>query len=71
MQSEPIDMPFYGHHTQGENRTPASVGFNFANRQNRNPSAGGSQGSDGSDNNDNNDNDEDDDEHEDNISVSY
>jgi len=32
MQSEPMDMLFYGHRIQGENGTPAPVGFNFASR---------------------------------------
>jgi len=57
-QSEPMDMLFYGHRTQGEDGTPAPVGFDFASRHNRDPTPDGSQDSDGSDdnNNDNNDN---------------
>ena len=57
-QSEPMDMFFYGHRTQGEDWTPAPVGFNFASRHKRDPSPDGSQDSDGSDNNDNDDNDD-------------
>ena len=53
-QSEPMDMLFYGHRTQGVDGTPAPVGFDFASRHNRDPSPEGSQGSDGSD--DDNDN---------------
>jgi len=56
MQSEPMDMLFYGHRTQGGDGTPAPVGFDFASRHNRDPSPDRSQDSDGSDNNDNNDN---------------
>ena len=57
-QSEPMDMLFYGHRTQGEDGTPAPVGFDFASGHNRDPSPDGSQDSDGSDDNDNdNDND--------------
>jgi len=37
-QSEPMDMLFYGHRTQGEDGTPALVGFHFASRHNRDPS---------------------------------
>jgi len=55
-QSEPMDMLFYGHRIQGEDGTPAPVGFDFASCHNRDPSPDGSQDSDGSDNNDNNDN---------------
>ena len=52
---EPMDMLFYGHHTQGENGTPAPIGFDFGSRDNRDPSPDGSQDSDSSDdNNDNN-----------------
>jgi len=58
-----MDMLFYGHPTQGEDRTHAPVGFDFASCHNRDPSPDGSQDSDGSDNNDNNDN-------NDNMSVS-
>jgi len=61
-ESEPMDMLFYGHHTQEEDGTPAPVGFDFASRHNRDPSPIRSQDSDGSDDNDNNDN-------NDNISV--
>src|ERR1700761_7325741 len=57
-QSEPMDLLFYGHRTQGEDGTPAPVGFDFASRHNRGPSPDGSQDSDGSD---------DDDEDDDNI----
>ena len=59
-QSEPIDMLFYGHRTQEEDRTPAPVGFDFASRHNRDPSPDGSQDSDSSD---------DDDDDDDNMSV--
>ena len=59
-QSEPMDLLFYGHRTQGEDGTPAPVGFDFASRHNRDPSPDGSQDSDGSD---------DDDEDDDNMSV--
>jgi len=55
-QSEPMDMLFYGQRTQGEDGTPAPVGFNFAGRHNRDPSPDGSQDTDGSDDNDNNHN---------------
>jgi len=55
-QSEPMDMLFYGHRTQGGDGTAARVGFDFASRHNRDPSPDGSQDSDGSDDNDNNDN---------------
>jgi len=55
-QSEPMDMLFYGDCTQGEDGTPAPVGFDFASHHNRDPSPEGSQDSDGSDDNDNNDN---------------
>jgi len=55
-QSEPMDMLFYRHRTQGEDGTPAPVGFDFASRHNGEPSPDGSQDSDGSDDNDNNDN---------------
>ena len=65
-QSEPMDMLFYGHRTQGEDGTPAPVGLDFASRHNRDPSPDGSQDSDGSDNDDNNDNNNDND---DNMSV--
>jgi len=61
-QSEPMDMLFYGHLTQGEDGTPAPVGFHFASRHNRDPSPDRSQNRDGSGYNDNDDN-------EDNISV--
>ena len=61
MQSEPMDMLFYGQRTQGEDGTPAPVGFDFASCHNRYPSPDGLQDSDSSDdnnnNNDNNDND--------------
>ena len=40
-QSDPMDMLFYGHHTRGENGTPAPVGFDFASHQNRDPSPDG------------------------------
>ena len=50
-QSEPMDMLFYGHRTQGEDGTPAPVGFDFASHHNRDPSPDGSQDSDGSDDN--------------------
>ena len=60
-QSEPMDILFYGHRTQGEDGTPAPVGFDFASRHDRDPSPDGSQDSDGSDNNDNDDNDDNDD----------
>ena len=60
-QSEPIDLLFYGHRPQGEDGTPAQVGFDFASRHNRDPSPDGSQDSDGSD---------DDDEDDDKMSVS-
>ena len=53
-QSEPMDMLFYGHRTQGEDGTPAPVGFDFASRHNRDPSPDGSQDSDGSDDDDDN-----------------
>ena len=55
-QSEPIDMLFYGHPTQSEDRTPAPVGFDFASRHNRDPSPDGSQDSDTSDYDDDDDN---------------
>jgi len=55
-QSEPMDMLFCGHRTQGEDGTRAAVGFDFASGHNRNPSPDGSQDSDGSDDNDNNNN---------------
>ena len=55
-QSEPMDMLFYCHRTQGEDGTPAPVGFDFASRHNRDPSPDGSQDSDPSDDNDNHDN---------------
>lgn len=55
-QSEPMDMLFYGHRTQGDDGTPAPVGFDFASRHNRDPSPDGSQDSDGSDDDDNDDN---------------
>ena len=42
-QSEPMDLLFYGHRTQGEDGTPAPVGFDFASRHNRDPSPDGSQ----------------------------
>ena len=54
--SEPMDVLFYGHHTQVEDRTPAPVAFNYASRHNRDPSPDGSQDSDGSDDNNNNNN---------------
>ena len=57
-QSEPMDMLFYGHRTQGEDGTPAPVSFDFASRHNRDPSADGSQDSDASDDNDNDHNDD-------------
>jgi len=57
-QSEPMDMLFYGQRTQGEDGTPAPVGFNFASPHNRDPSPDGSQDSDGSDDNDDNVNDD-------------
>jgi len=57
-QSEPMDMLFYGYRTQGEDGTPAPVGFDFASRHNRDPSADGSQDRDVSDNNDHDDNDD-------------
>ena len=60
-QSDPMDMLFYGHRTQGEDGTPAPVGFDFASRHNRDPSPDGSQDSDGSD--------DDDDDDDDNMSV--
>jgi len=55
MQSEQMDMLFNGHPTQGEDGTPAPVGFDFASRHNRDPSPDRSQDSDGSDDNDDND----------------
>ena len=55
-QSEPRDILFYGHRTQGEDGTPAPVGFNFARRYNTDPSPNGSLDSDGSDDNDDEDN---------------
>ena len=55
-QSEPMDMLFYGHRTQREDGTPASIGFDFASRHNRDPSPDRSQDSDGSDEDDNNNN---------------
>ena len=55
-QSEPMDMLFYGHRTQGENGTPAPVGFDFASRHNRDRSPDGSLDSDGSDDDDDDDN---------------
>ena len=62
-----MDMLLDGHRTQGEDRTPAPVGFDFATRHNRDPSPERSQDSDGSDDDDNdNDNDNDND---DNMSV--
>ena len=61
-QSEPMDILFYGHRTQGEDGTPAPVGFDSASRHNRDHSADGSQDSDGSD-------DDDDDDDDDNILV--
>ena len=51
-QSEPMNMLFYGHFTQGEDGTPALVGFDFASRHNRDPSEDGSQDSDTSDDDD-------------------
>ena len=39
--SEPMDMVFYGHRTQGEDGTPAPVGFDFAIRHNGDPSPEG------------------------------
>ena len=48
-----MDMLFNGHRTQGEDGTPAPVGFDFASRHNRDPAPDGSQDSHGSDNNDN------------------
>ena len=59
-QSEPMDLLFYGHCTQGEDGTPAPVGFDFASRHNRDPSPDGSQDSDRID---------DDDEDDDNMLV--
>ena len=47
-QSEPMDMLFYGHRTQGEDGTPAPVGFDFASSHNTDPSPDESQDSDGS-----------------------
>ena len=55
-QSKPMDMLFYGHSTQGEDGTPAPVGFDFASRHNRDSFPDGSQDSDGSDNDNNNNN---------------
>ena len=46
-----MDMLFYSHRTQGDDGTPAPVGFDFASRHNRDPSPDGSQDSDGSDDN--------------------
>ena len=51
-QSEPIDLLFNGHRTQGEDGTSAPVGFDFASCHNRVPSPDRSQDSDGSDDND-------------------
>ena len=48
-ESEPMDMLFNGHCTQGEDGTHAPVGFDFAGRHNRDPSADGSEDSDISD----------------------
>ena len=59
-QSEPMDILFYGHHTQGEDGTLAPVSLDFASRHNRDPSPAGSQHSDRSD----------DDSDDDNMSVS-
>ena len=59
-QSESMDLLFYGNRTQGEDVTPAPVGFDFASHYNRDPSPDGSQDSDGSD---------DDDEDDDNMSF--
>ena len=55
-QSKPMDMLVYGHRTQGEDETPAQVGFDFASCHNRDSAPDGSQDSNGSDNNENNDN---------------
>jgi len=66
-QSEPLNMLFYGQRTQGEDGTPAPVGFGFPSCHNRDPSPDGSQDSDSSDDNDNNDNDNND--NDDNMSV--
>ena len=63
-QSEPMNMPFYGHRTQGVDGTPAPVGFDFASLHNSDPSPDGSQDRNGRDDADDNDNDNDD-----NISV--
>ena len=65
-QSEPRDMLFYGHRTQGEDGTPAPVGFDFASCDNRDPTPEGSQDNDGSDNDNNNNNNNND---NDNMSV--
>ena len=48
-----MDMLFDGHRTEGEDGTPAPVGFDFTSGHNRDPSPDGSQDSDGSDDNDN------------------
>ena len=50
-----MDQLSYTHGTQGEDGTPALVGFDFASHHNRDPSPDGSQDSDGS-NDDNNNN---------------
>ena len=52
-----MDMLLYSYRTQGEDAIPAPVGFDFANRHNRDQSPDGSQNSDGSDNDNDNDND--------------
>ena len=51
-QSQPMDMLFYGYRTQGEDGTPAPVGFDFASRHNRDLSPDGLQDSDTSDDDD-------------------
>ena len=55
-QSEPIDLLFYGHRIQGEDETPAPVGFDFGSRHNRDPSPDRSQDSNGSDDDDDDEN---------------
>jgi len=57
-QSEPTDILFYDHRTQGEDGTTAPGDFDVASRHNRDPSPDASQDSDGSDDNDNDDNDD-------------
>ena len=51
-QRELMDLLFYSHRAQGEDWTPARVGFDFASRHNREPSPDGLLDSDGSDNDD-------------------